>query len=86
MQSIEVIQCKLFVLRNYEKVFRGEIVRQVKPLCCGRELGLGDLLKTTVHGSDVEINGKSFTLFEVTCPTCGKTIPPQWDVVNGKGH
>lgn len=80
MQSIEEIQRKLFVLRNYEAVFRGETVRQVKPFCCGQELGLGELLKTTVHASNVEINGSCFTLFEVTCPTCGQTIPPQWNV------
>lgn len=80
MQRIEEIQRKLFVLRNYEAVFRGEKVRQVKPVCCGQELGLGELLKTPVHASDVEINGTAFTLFEVTCPTCGQIIPPKWDV------
>lgn len=81
MRPIEEIQRKLFVLRNYEAVFRGADVRQLKPVCCGQELGLGDLLKTVVRPADVEIGGNSFTLFEVTCPTCGRSIPPQWDVV-----
>lgn len=82
MQQIEEIQRKLFILRNYEAVFRGDTVRQVKPICCGQELGLGELLKTTVQASDVDINGTAFTLFEVTCPTCGQKIPPKWNVMS----
>ena len=80
MQRIKEIQRKLFVLRNYETVFKGDTVRQIMPVCCGRELGLGELLKTMVRPSDVVIDGNAFTLFEVTCPTCGQTIPPQWDI------
>ena len=80
MQPIEEIQRKLFVLRNYEAVFKGTAVRQMKPVCCGQELGLGELLKTMVRPADVEIDGNPFTLFEVTCPTCGQSIPPQWDI------
>lgn len=77
MQAIEEIQSKLFILRNYETVFRGESVRQVKPTCCGQELGLGELLKTTVHVSDMKINDSSFTVFEAICPICGQRILPQ---------
>ncbi|MFA7060522.1 MAG: hypothetical protein WC156_06865 [Pedobacter sp.] len=77
MQPIDEIQRKLFILRNYETVFRGETVRQVKPTCCGQELGLSELLKTTVHVSDMKINSSSFTVFEVICPICGQRILPQ---------
>ena len=80
MRPIEEIQRKLFVLRNYEAVFKGETVRQIKPACCGQEFGLGELLKAVVHPSDVEINGNSFTMFKVTCPICGKTIEPEWNI------
>lgn len=80
MQAMETIQHKLFVLRNYEAIFKGETVRQLKPVCCGQELGLGELLKTTVNASNVEIDGSCFTMFEVACPTCGQMIAPKWDV------
>lgn len=80
MQPIEEIQRKLFVLRNYEAVFKGEVVRQIKPTCCGQEFGLGELLKMAVQPSDVEIDGSFFTMFEVTCPICGKTIEPTWNI------
>jgi hypothetical protein len=86
MQAIEKIQRKLFVLRNYETVFNGEAVRQVKPICCGLEYGLAELLKAVVHPSAVEIDGNSFTLFEVTCHACGQKIPPQWNVKGLKGE
>ncbi|HEY3309499.1 MAG TPA: hypothetical protein VGJ93_13680 [Desulfuromonadaceae bacterium] len=79
MQSIEEIERKLFVLRNYEEVFKGGTIRQLHPICCGRELALGDFLRTPVSASMVEINGDTFTLFEVTCPTCGVKIPPEWN-------
>lgn len=80
MQSIELIQRKLFLLRNYEAVFRGGTVRQTIPICCGQELGLGELLKTAVNTSDVKIDGNSYIMFEATCPVCGQKIPPQWEV------
>jgi hypothetical protein len=69
---------KLFVLRNYDKVFMGTGVRQVLPRCCGRELDLGAFLKTRVQPLEMEINGSMMTLFEVTCPVCGRVIPPEW--------
>lgn len=79
MQSIEEIERKLFVLRNYENVFKRGIVRQVPPKCCGRELSLGDFLRTPVSPAMVEVGGDTFTFFEVTCPACGNKIPPEWN-------
>lgn len=76
--GIDEISRKLFVLRNYDKVFRGAGVRQQLPRCCGQELDLGVFLRTQVQPLEVEINGKPVTMFQVTCPTCGRAIPPKW--------
>ena len=69
---------KLFVLRNYDSVFMGSGVRQILPRCCGRELDLGVFLKTLVQPLEIEVNGTPTTMFEVTCPDCGRPIPPEW--------
>ena len=78
LDAMDEILGKLFVLRNYDKVFMGAGVRQLLPRCCGLELDLGVFLKTRVQPLEMEINGKLMTLFEVTCPVCGRTIPPEW--------
>jgi hypothetical protein len=75
---LDEIAKKLFVLRNYDKVFMGAGVRQVLPSCCGQELGLGEFLKIRVQPLDIEINGHLITMFEVTCPVRGRAIPPEW--------
>lgn len=76
--GIDEITKKLFVLRNYDKVFMGAGVRQSLPRCCGRELDLGVFLKTRVQPLEIEVNGDIITMFEVTCPECGRVIPPEW--------
>lgn len=80
MLTLEEIESKLSVLRYYDEVFNGDRVRQQLPACCGRILEFCDLLKSDVKLAYIDIEGDSFTLFEVTCPTCGRMIPPEWSV------
>lgn len=76
--GLDEIRNKLFVLRNYDKVFRGAAVRQMFPRCCGMEFDLDVLLRSRVQPLEVEVNGEVVMMFEVTCPECGRAIPPEW--------
>jgi hypothetical protein len=76
--SSDEIKKKLFVLKNYDRVFLGAGVRQLLPKCCGRELDLGAFLRTQVKPLEVDVEGETFMMFSVTCPTCGRVIPPEW--------
>lgn len=82
--GLDELRNKLFVLENYDKVFRGAAVRQMFPRCCGKELDLGTFLRTHVQPLEVEVNGEVAMMFEVTCPECGRAIPPEWR--NGAGR
>lgn len=82
--GLEEIRSKLFVLQNYDKVFRGAAVRQMFPRCCGKEFGLDVFLRTRVQPLEVDVDGDAVMMFEVTCPECGRSIPPEWR--NGAGR
>jgi len=62
-----------------EEVFRGTMIRQERPRCCGREV---DLYRTSVDFRDLQLGSMSFTLLEPICPRCGRRVPAIWAVVN----
>jgi hypothetical protein len=62
-----------------EEVFRGTMVRQERPWCCGRQI---DLYRTPVAFCDLQLGGRSFTLLEPICPRCGRRVQAIWSVVN----
>lgn len=82
--GLDVLRNKLFVLQNYDRVFRDGAVRQIFPRCCGKEFDLGSLLSASVQPREVEVDGEVVMMFEVTCPECGRAIPPEWR--NGAGR
>jgi hypothetical protein len=64
---------KLIVAALSDKVFRGRMVRQEMPRCCGSMI---DLYKTPVRFHDVQVGNCIFTLFEPRCPECGRWVKP----------
>lgn len=86
MQGLDTseIKKKLFVLKHYDSVFMGAGVRQVLPRCCGHEIDLGALLRTQVQPLEVDVDGDLITMFSVTCPECGRLIPPEWRDRSGR--
>jgi len=62
-----------------EEVFRGTVIRQERPWCCGREV---DLYRTSVAFRDLQVGSRFFTLLEPICPQCGRRVRAIWAVVN----
>jgi hypothetical protein len=76
--KIEEIEQRLNVLKNYEKVFLGNVYRQNTPQCCGLRFDLNLLLRSQTRTIELDVEGTPCKMFEVTCPECGKPIPPSW--------
>jgi len=62
-----------------EEVFRGTVIRQEPPWCCGRQI---DLCRTSVAFRDLQVGERSFSLLEPICPRCGRRVRAIWVVVN----
>lgn len=70
---------KLILAVHMINVFEGNFIRQDRPRCCGKDI---DLTDTRVELRDVNIRGKSVTLLEPYCPTCGKKIEAVYNVLS----
>jgi hypothetical protein len=83
MLRLEDVQRKLAILHSYDRVFRGDSVRQVLPRCCGQQFDIGRLLQMEVKEVMVEVEGNQVMMFEVVCPVCGRVVPPEWEIRRG---
>jgi hypothetical protein len=83
--AMDEVGKKLFVLQNYDAVFKRSNARQMLPTCCGQEFDIDVFLRTGVRPMEVEVDGERVMMFEVTCPKCGRDIPPEWLTKSGRG-
>lgn len=70
---------KLLLAVCGKEVFEGNIVRQERPRCCGKEI---DLLEARVTFRDVRIHNRCFTIIEPYCPLCGKKVEAVFHAIN----
>ena len=70
---------RLLVAIYSEKVFKGNIIRQEKPVCCRQEI---DLLKTDVRFKEISIGKEQFLLLEPICPICLERIEASYALIH----
>jgi hypothetical protein len=65
---------------NFEgKGKQGKTFRQERPVCCGNII---DLFKAHVTFRDVTISGKSYTVLEPYCPSCGRKVQANYHTLS----
>jgi hypothetical protein len=76
----EIFLIAAFAESNFDgKGKLGKTFRQERPVCCGKVI---DLLQAHVTFRDVTISGKSFTVLEPYCPSCGRKIKATYQILS----
>lgn len=73
---------KIFLVAAFsEAVFKGHLVRQEPPRCCGKTI---DLIANAmlVNFREITVGGKIVNLLEPLCPTCGKRVEAEYTIIN----
>lgn len=70
---------KLLLAVHGEEVFRGTIIRQWRPFCCGAVI---DLVEARLTFVEVKIRNRTFTLLEPYCPLCGRKAKATFHLLN----
>jgi hypothetical protein len=55
----------------------GKTFRQERPVCCGMVI---DLFQAHVTFRDVPISGKSYTVLEPYCQSCGRKVKAKYQI------
>ncbi|MDD2335333.1 MAG: hypothetical protein PHD01_02010 [Geobacteraceae bacterium] len=70
---------KLLLAIHGDEVFKGKIIRQERPFCCGADI---DLLEARLTFVEVKIRNRIFTLLEPYCPLCGRKAKATFHLLN----
>ena len=62
-----------------EEIFKGRVIRQETPRCCGNTI---NLYQVPVKFRDVPVGSRIFTLLEPRCPDCGRWVKPVYSILN----
>lgn len=71
---------KLLIRVYSEEVFKGTLIRQKRPFCCGKEIDLYSV--PSVRFVDVEVFGRRVRLIEPMCPICREWVRARFGIVN----
>jgi len=74
----ERLEEKLLIMVYSKEVFEGELIRQDRPRCCGKEI---NLFETKVSFKDIELGNKEYTLLEPVCPVCGRRVHAAYNII-----
>lgn len=75
----QLAEKKLLLAIHGAEIFEGNLVRQDRPYCCGKEI---DLLEARLKFREIQIRERTFTMIEPYCPLCGTKVRAVFHIFN----